>query len=251
MSGWAIDLPKHPILSDEEMRVLLSQAQSGSAEAKERIVECNLRLVASIVSRYSDRDADMDDLFQIGCIGLVKAIDGFDLSYEVKFSTYAVPKIIGEIKRYLREATPLRVSRSLRELASKGLAVKEQLTNQLGRTPLVSEIAAELQISNEELIAAFDAVSPLMSLQQVVHEDDGDAILLEDQLAVEPEDTPLVVKDILSSLNADERRLLLLRYFAEKSQIEVAADLGISQAQVSRIEKRILEHLRKQLQMKG
>jgi len=246
-----MDFSEYPVLSGKEVRTLLKQTKLGDNEARQKLIESNLRLVRSIVARFADRGHEMDDLFQIGCIGLVKAIDDFDLSYDVKFSTYAVPKIIGEIKRYIRESSPLKVSRSLRELASRGIAVKDQLTKKLGRTPLISEIAQELGTAKEELIAALEAVSPVLSLQQVVHEDEGDSILLEDQVAVEPEETSLYLKDILRRLDETERRLLLLRYIAEKSQMEVAADIGISQAQVSRIEKRILQQLRKQLQTKG
>lgn len=246
-----MDFREYPVLSGKEVRTLLKQTKLGDNEARQKLIESNLRLVRSIVARFADRGHEMDDLFQIGCIGLVKAIDDFDLSYDVKFSTYAVPKIIGEIKRYIRESSPLKVSRSLRELASRGIAVKDQLTKKLGRTPLISEIAQELGTAKEDLIAALEAVSPVLSLQQVVHEDEGDSILLEDQVAVEPEETSLYLKDILRRLDETERRLLLLRYIAEKSQMEVAADIGISQAQVSRIEKRILQQLRKQLQTKG
>ncbi len=246
-----MDFSEYPVLSGKEVRTLLKQTKLGDNEARQKLIESNLRLVRSIVARFADRGHEMDDLFQIGCIGLVKAIDDFDLSYDVKFSTYAVPKIIGEIKRYIRESSPLKVSRSLRELASRGIAVKDQLTKKLGRTPLISEIAQELGTAKEDLIAALEAVSPVLSLQQVVHEDEGDSILLEDQVAVEPEETSLYLKDILRRLDETERRLLLLRYIAEKSQMEVAADIGISQAQVSRIEKRILQQLRKQLQTKG
>ncbi|NLM69630.1 MAG: SigB/SigF/SigG family RNA polymerase sigma factor [Firmicutes bacterium] len=251
MSSWSMDFSEYPVLSGKEVHTLLKQTKLGDNEARQKLIESNLRLVRSIVARFADRGHEMDDLFQIGCIGLVKAIDDFDLSYDVKFSTYAVPKIIGEIKRYIRESSPLKVSRSLRELASRGIAVKDQLTKKLGRTPLISEIAQELGTAKEDLIAALEAVSPVLSLQQVVHEDEGDSILLEDQVAVEPEETSLYLKDILRRLDETERRLLLLRYIAEKSQMEVAADIGISQAQVSRIEKRILQQLRKQLQTKG
>lgn len=249
--NWSSILPDRAPLNDEEVRDLISQAQAGNLEARNFLVENNLRLVVSIANRFENRGIEMEDLYQIGSIGLVKAIDDFDLSYDVKFSTYAVPKIIGEIKRYIRESSPLKVSRSLRELASRGIAVKDQLTKKLGRTPLISEIAQELGTAKEDLIAALEAVSPVLSLQQVVHEDEGDSILLEDQVAVEPEETSLYLKDILRRLDETERRLLLLRYIAEKSQMEVAADIGISQAQVSRIEKRILQQLRKQLQTKG
>ncbi|NMB38345.1 MAG: SigB/SigF/SigG family RNA polymerase sigma factor [Firmicutes bacterium] len=251
MNSWHLELPHHKILADEEVRKLLYQAQIGDQQAREKLIECNLRLVASIIRRFEYRGIEIDDLFQIGCIGLVKAIDDFDLSYDVKFSTYAVPKIIGEVKRYIRESGPLRVSRSLKQLASRGIAVKDHLTAKLGRTPLISEIAGELGVTSEELTAALDAVSPVVSLQEIIYEDDGNPISLADQMQITIEDSSLYLKDILNSLDEEERRLLLLRYFAEKSQTEVAAEFGISQAQVSRIETRILHELRNQLETKG
>ncbi|MFB5067198.1 MAG: SigB/SigF/SigG family RNA polymerase sigma factor [Candidatus Wallacebacter cryptica] len=246
-----MDFGGYPLLSSDETRVLLETAKLGDNEARQRLIECNLRLVRSIVARFANRGVEMDDLFQIGCIGLVKAIDDFDLSFDVKFSTYAVPKIIGEVKRYIRESSPLKVSRSLRELAAKALTAKEELSRKLGRDPVISEIAAEIGAAKEDLIAALEAAAPVLSLQQVVHEDEGDPILLEDQVAVEPEVSGFYLKDAVRRLDETERRLLLLRYIAEKSQMEVAADIGISQAQVSRIEKRILQQLRSQLQAKG
>lgn len=251
MSNLTISFHDYPILPDHEVRRLLKEAQSGSDAARQKLVECNLRLVRSIVMRFAHRDAEMDDLFQIGCIGLIKAIDDFDLSYDVKFSTYAVPKIIGEIKRYLREASPMKISRSLRELASRALAVKDNLASELGRPPLIGEIAGELGVSKEELIAALEAVAPVMSLQQVILEDEGEGVRLEAQIGSEPDGDVLYLKDVLQSLEPDERRLLLLRYFAEQSQVEVAKIFGVSQAHISRIEKRILNELRNKLETKG
>lgn len=251
MNSWHFGLPDHEILAHEEVRKLLYQAQIGDKQAREKLIECNLRLVAGIIRRFDRRGIEMEDLFQIGCIGLVKAIDDFDLSYDVKFSTYAVPKIIGEVKKYMRESGPLRVSRSLKQLASRGIAVKDDLAAKLGRTPIISEIAGELGVTSEELTAALDAVSPVISLQEIIYDDNGSPISLADQMQVTIEDSSFYLKDILNSLDEEERRLLLLRYFAEKSQIEVAAEFGISQAQVSRIETRILRELRNQLRTKG
>ncbi len=251
MNSWHFGLPDHEILAHKEVRKLLYQAQIGDKQAREKLIECNLRLVAGIIRRFDRRGIEMEDLFQIGCIGLVKAIDDFDLSYDVKFSTYAVPKIIGEVKKYMRESGPLRVSRSLKQLASRGIAVKDDLAAKLGRTPIISEIAGELGVTSEELTAALDAVSPVISLQEIIYDDNGSPISLADQMQVTIEDSSFYLKDILNSLDEEERRLLLLRYFAEKSQIEVAAEFGISQAQVSRIETRILRELRNQLRTKG
>ena len=245
--NWSSILPDRAPLNDEEVRDLISQAQAGNLEARNFLVENNLRLVVSIANRFENRGIEMEDLYQIGSIGLVKAIDDFDLSYDVKFSTYAVPKIIGEIKRYLRESSPLRISRSLKDLAHRGLKMKDQLTNELGRTPTVGEIASRLNVASEELMAALEAVAPVQSLQQIVHEGEGEPLLLEDQIATIEDDQSFLINDLLSKLELEERRLVLLRYFAEKSQTEVAAALGISQSQVSRLEKRILAELKKQL----
>lgn len=247
MINWSTEIPDYAPLTDQQVRDLISQAQSGCIDSRDFLVENNLRLVMSIANRFSNRGLEMEDLFQIGSIGLVKAIDSFDLSYQVKFSTYAVPKIIGEIKRYLRDSSTLRISRPLKDLASKGIEAKDRLASQLGRTPTIGEIAEELGVPSEDLVAALEAVAPVQSLQQVVHEDEGDPLLLGEQIAVVQEDTSFLINDMLSKLTLDERRLVLLRYFAEKSQTEVAATLGISQSQVSRLESRILAELKKQL----
>lgn len=247
MNGWQIDLPKRIVFTDEQLRDLIRRSQTGDQLARDTLIEGNLRLVASVVSRFQNRGFEMDDLFQIGCIGLVKAIDGFDLNYNVKFSTYAVPKIIGEVKRHIRESGPIHVSRSLKQLASKGIACKDQLATELGRPPLISEIAEKIGVSNEELVSALESVSPVISLHQPVHEDEGKEILLEDQLSSPDQDSSFYLKDLLTRIGEDERRLLLLRFFAEKSQTEVASELGISQAQVSRLEKRILGELRNKI----
>ncbi len=247
MNGWPIELPNHPLLSDQETKELILAAQQGDEQARSRLIESNLRLVLSVVNRFQNRGLEMEDLFQVGSIGLVKSIDGFDLQYSVKFSTYAVPKIIGEIKRFIRESTSLHVSRTIKELAHQAIVEKDRLTNELGRTPTIHEIATELDVTKEDLISAFDAVSPVQSLQQIVHENDGDPIYLEDQLAVAEDDMSFYLKEVMRKLDTDERKIVLLRYFAEKSQTEVANTLGISQPQVSRLEKRVLMEMRNQL----
>lgn len=221
MDSRQICFGEYPVLPDQEVRNLLVKAQSGDELARQRLVECNLRLVRSITTRFAHRGVEMDDLFQIGCIGLVKAIDGFDLGFDVRFSTYAVPKIIGEIKRYLRESTPIKVSRSLRELASRAAALKDTMADELGRPPMIGEIAAKLGVAREELTAALGAVAPVLSLQQAVHDQEGERIVLEDQVAGEPDADSIYLKDVLQTLDPDERRLLLLRYFAEKAKLKL------------------------------
>lgn len=216
-------------------------------DARTQLVEENLPLVRSIVKRFLNRGFEYDDLFQVGALGLLKAILGFDLSYDVQFSTYAVPKIIGEIKRYMREDSPIHISRSLRELASIAIAAKDKLHNQLGRSPTVQELAQHLQVSVEELVSALDAVSPIRSLQEVVAEGDHEEVRLENILPAPANEERLALRRALESLEPSERKVILLRYFAEKSQTEVARLLGISQAQVSRIEKRIVAQLRHHL----
>lgn len=216
-------------------------------DARTQLVEENLPLVRSIVKRFLNRGFEYDDLFQVGALGLLKAILGFDLSYDVQFSTYAVPKIIGEIKRYMREDSPIHISRSLRELASIAIAAKDKLHNQLGRSPTVQELAQHLQVSVEELVSALDAVSPIRSLQEVVVEGDDEEVRLENILPAPANEERLALRRALESLEPSERKVILLRYFAEKSQTEVARLLGISQAQVSRIEKRIVAQLRHHL----
>ncbi len=251
MSIWTTKLPDYPLLSDQQVRQLLNQSQLGDDKARKQLIESNLRLVKSIVGRFSNRGLEMEDLFQVGCIGLVKAIDDFDLSFAVKFSTYAVPKIIGEIKLYIRESSSIKISRALKEIASDAIAVKDQLTQDFGRSPLIGEIAEKIGVSNETLVSALDAVAPVVSLQAIVHEDEGESILLEDRLAGQDFDSTEDFKTILASLAEDERRLILLRYFAEKSQTEVAVAMGVSQAQVSRLERKILACLRDKLETKG
>lgn len=228
-------------------RELIRLAQGGDMDARTQLVEENLPLVRSIVKRFLNRGFEYDDLFQVGALGLLKAILGFDLSYDVQFSTYAVPKIIGEIKRYMREDSPIHISRSLRELASIAIAAKDKLHNQLGRSPTVQELAQHLQVSVEELVSALDAVSPIRSLQEVVAEGDHEEVRLENILPAPANEERLALRRALESLEPSERKVILLRYFAEKSQTEVARLLGISQAQVSRIEKRIVAQLRHHL----
>ena len=231
----------------EQTRDLILRSQNGDLEARSILVEQNLPLVVSIVRRFTHRGFEYDDLFQVGSLGLLKAIQDFDLRYDVRFSTYAVPKIIGEIKRYIRESSILHISRPIRELASRAISTKDQLANDLGRSPTISELAAYLNISREELVTALDAVAPVQYLQETIYQGDGDALELGDILSTEDNEQYILLKNALRNLEPQSRRIVLLRYFAEKSQTEVAQALGISQAQVSRIEQRIVRELRHEL----
>lgn len=235
---------------DEEVRELVSRAQGGDREARERLVEGNLRLVRSLVARFGTTSADPEDLFQLGCIGLLKAIDRFDLSYDVRFSTYAVPLILGEIRRHLRDDGPVRVSRSLKQLAQQARKAREKLAADLGRDPTVAEVAGELGVSREEVIEAMDGARPPASIHQTVHEGDGDPIYLLDQLSAEDSHREglwldrVALREGLDQLEPRERMVILLRFFRDKTQTEIASLLGCSQVQVSRLERRALERIR-------
>lgn len=242
---------KQPRYSDEEVRDLLARSQAGDAEAREKLVLGNQRLVWAVVQRFLGRGYEPEDLFQIGCIGLMKAIDKFDLSYDVKFSTYAVPMIIGEIQRFLRDDNTVKVSRSLKETAKQIRRVREELVKKLGRQPHVREIAEQLGMDPAEVVFAQDAVRAPASIHETVYENDGDPIYLVDQIA---DDDPsewfdkLALHEVLGRLPERERLIVYLRFFKDKTQAEVAQVLGISQVQVSRLEKRILQNIRKQLE---
>lgn len=242
-----IELPGKPVLDPCEVRRLLHQAHNGDDRARERLVNSNLRLVMSIARRFSGR-GDLEDLFQAGCIGLVKAIDQFDLSYDVRFSTYAVPLIIGEIRRFLQTDGPVKVSRSLRERASACIKAKDELQQQLGRPPTPLEIGEVVGASREEVVEALDAVAPPTSIQEIIHEGEGSPILVEEQLGHEAETEGWLenyaLKQACARLVPRERAIVVLRFLQEKTQAEVAEVLGISQGQVSRLEKRVLQALR-------
>jgi len=228
------------------IRELIRLAQAGDMNARTKLVEDNLPLVASVVRRFLNRGYDYDDLFQAGALGLLKAILGFDLSFDVQFSTYAVPMIIGEIKRWMREDTPLHISRSLRELAARATAAQDELSQSRGRKPTVQELAEYLEVSVEELVSAMEALSPVRSLSEHIGEDDDEA-RLENIIPAPANEEGLALRRALKSLEPAERAIIILRYFAEKSQAEVAELLGVSQAQVSRLEKRIVAELRHHL----
>ncbi|WP_413380302.1 RNA polymerase sporulation sigma factor SigF [Alkalihalobacillus sp. 1P02AB] len=238
---------KQAQLSDKEVKSLIEKSQAGDQEARDLIVNRNTRLVWSVVQRFMNRGYDPDDLFQIGCIGLIKSVDKFDLSYDVKFSTYAVPMIIGEIQRFLRDDGTVKVSRSIKELGNKIRKVKDELTKSLGRVPTVNEIAEHLEIPPEEVVFAGEASKSLSSIHETVYENDGDPITLLDQIADQSETRwfdKIALKEAIRDLEERERLIVYLRYYKDQTQSEVAERLGISQVQVSRLEKKILEQMK-------
>lgn len=229
---------------------LIKRAHEGDKEARERLVEENVGLIWCVVKRFTGRGTDMEDLFQIGSIGLLKAIDKFDLTYDVKFSTYAVPMISGEIKRFLRDDGMIKVSRSLKELSYKTFLAREELIHQYGREPTLEELSEKLQVDKEEIVQAMEAGSEVESIYKVIHPSEGQEILLMDKLEEEERQEEkilnhMMLKQLLETLDKDERQLIYLRYFQNQTQSAVGKMLGISQVQVSRLEKRIIENLRK------
>ncbi|NLT95492.1 MAG: RNA polymerase sporulation sigma factor SigG [Clostridia bacterium] len=247
-----VDTAKLPVLNNAKMRELFEKLQAGDEEAREQLIQGNLRLVLSVIQRFTNRGEYVDDLFQVGCIGLMKAIDNFDLSQNVKFSTYAVPMIIGEIRRYLRDNNPIRVSRSLRDIAYKALQVRDSLVNKHSKEPTITEIAEELKLPREEIVFALDAIQEPVSLFEPIYHDGGDPIFVMDQVGDEKNSDinwleSIAVKEALRKLNERERLILTLRFFDGKTQMEVAEEIGISQAQVSRLEKAALNHMRKHM----
>lgn len=239
-----------PGLSNDKKLELLKKIKNGDAAAREEFIGGNLRLVLSVLQRFNSRGESADDLFQVGCIGLIKAIDNFDLSVGVKFSTYAVPMIIGEIRRYLRDNNSIRVSRSLRDTAYKALQAKETLTAENQREPGVEEIAKRLGMEKEEVVLALDAIAEPVSLYEPVYHDGGDAIYVMDQVKDEKSCDErwleqIGLKEAMKKLGEREKHILSLRFFRGRTQMEVAEEIGISQAQVSRLEKSALEHMRK------
>ena len=238
-----------PVLSEEEKRALLTAARAGDAGARRRMIEGNLRLVLSVVQKFSQRSENLDDLFQVGCIGLIKAIDHFDPSLDVRFSTYGVPMIVGEIRRFLRDNNALRVSRSLRDTAYRAMQAREQLEKELGREPTLNEICVRVGLSRREVTAALESVVEPVSLEEPVYSDGGDAMYMMDQVRdTDGEDSwisGLEFRQTVQGLSDRERKIMELRYFLGKTQMEVAKEIGISQAQVSRLEKSALQQFRK------
>lgn len=240
----------HHYLDDTEVKRLIALSQAGDHVARDTLVSCNIRLVWSVVQRFLNRGYEAEDLFQIGCIGLLKSVDKFDLSYDVKFSTYAVPMIIGEIQRFLRDDGTLKVSRSLKELANKVRKTKDELSKRIGRLPTISEVAEELGISPEDVVFAQEANKPPSSIHETVFENDGDPITLMDQIADDTQEKwfdKLALNEAIGGLSERERLIVYLRYFRDQTQSEVASRLGISQVQVSRLEKKILQSIKDQI----
>ncbi len=236
--------------TDKEVKELIIKSQEGDQHARDLIVSRNTRLVWSVVQRFLNRGYEADDLFQIGCIGLIKSVDKFDLSYDVKFSTYAVPMIIGEIQRFLRDDGTVKVSRSIKELGNRIRKMKDELTKTLGRTPTVNEIAEQLDISPEEVVFAGEASRSVSSIHETVYENDGDPITLLDQISDASEQKwfdKLALKEAILDLEERERLIVYLRYYKDQTQSEVAERLGISQVQVSRLEKKILKQMKQEM----
>ncbi len=246
-----VNTSKLPTISNEEKKELLIKIKNGDLEAREKFINGNLRLVLSVVQRFSNRNENADDLFQIGCIGLIKAIDNFDLGLNVQFSTYAVPMIIGEIRRYLRDNNIVRVSRSVRDLAYKTIQVKEKITKEKGKEPGIEEIAKELQVEPEEVAMSLDAIQDPVSLQEPVYNDGADSIYIMDQVKdVKNTDElwaeNITIMEAMKKLNDREKIIVNKRFFDGKTQMEVAEEIGISQAQVSRLEKSAIERIKRQ-----
>jgi len=240
------------VLKNERTMELLKESQQGNKKARDELIHGNLRLVLSVVQRFSNRGEPMDDLFQVGCIGLIKAIDHFDLSQGVRFSTYAVPMIIGEIRRYLRDNSSIRVSRSMRDSAYRALTVKEKLTNEKQREPTVDEIAKELGMKKEDVVFALDAISDPISLYEPVFQDGGETICVMDQVKDNQSTDEswldhIMMRQAMTDLSDREKKILALRFYEGKTQMDVAKEVGISQAQVSRLEKGVLDKIKKNL----
>lgn len=237
------------VLTNQEQIELFKRLEEGDLNAKEELINGNLKLVLSILKPYNNRTDNMDDLFQVGCIGLIKAINNFDLGHEVRFSTYAVPMILGEVKRYLRDNNSVRISRSIKDLAYKAVKLKEQMTNQNGKEPTIEEIAQKLGVTEFEVSHALTSLKDTVSMFEPIYNDGGDVIYLSDQLYLDEGlynlDDKLSLKNALKNIKPKERYILTERYFVGKTQMELAEEIGISQAQISRLEKNGLENIKK------
>lgn len=248
-----VNTSKLRVLKNEETMELLRRTKEGDNQARQALIEGNLRLVLSVIQRFSGRGENADDLFQVGCVGLIKAIDNFDISQPVRFSTYGVPMIIGEIRRYLRDNSAIRVSRSMRDTAYRVLQARERIMARTQREPTVEQIAKELDLPREDVVFAMDAIVEPVSLYEPVYSDGGDAICVMDQVRDNSSTDDhwtdrIALKDALKRLNDRERRILSLRFYEGKTQMEVSAEVGISQAQVSRLEKGAINTIKKNIQ---
>ncbi len=239
-----------PLLSKEEKEALFVKIKAGDEEARNTFINGNLRLVLSVIQRFYGRGENADDLFQVGCVGLIKAIDNFDLNQNVQFSTYAVPMIIGEVKRYLRDNNSIRVSRSVRDLAYKVIQFKERYTKEKGKEPNIEEIAKELEVTKEDISFSLDAIQDPVSLQEPVYNDGSESIYIMDQVKDSKNTDELwaekiTIKGAMEKLNEKERMIINKRFFDGRTQMEVAEEIGISQAQVSRLEKTAIQHIKR------
>ncbi len=245
-----VNTAKLPVLSNKEKEELFIKIKNGDNEAREKFIQGNLRLVLSVIQRFNGRGESVDDLFQVGCVGLIKAIDNFDITLNVQFSTYAVPMIIGEIRRYLRDNNPIRVSRSVRDLAYKALQAKEKLSKQNQKEPTIEELAKELGIAKEEIVVSLDAIQDPLSLQEPVYNDGTESMYVMDQVKDMKNTDELWAENItiaeaMKKLNEREKTIVNKRFFDGRTQMEVADEIGISQAQVSRLEKSAIERIKK------
>ncbi len=239
-----------PQLSSKKKEELFKKIKEGDQNARQEFINGNLRLVLSVVKKFTNRGEQPDDLFQIGCIGLIKALDNFDLSHNVQFSTYAVPMIVGEIRRYLRDSGAVKVSRSLKDTAYKSLGAKERLTNKLGREPDFYEIAKEINVDPKEVMTSLEAICDPVSLFEPIYNDGGDVILVMDQISdnenkEEQWTSDLAISEAIDKLSAKEKAIISMRFYQDKTQMEIASEIGISQAQVSRLEKNALTSVKK------
>ena len=247
---YGVNTSKLPVLTNKEKNELLTKIKQGNEEARTTFINGNLRLVLSVIQRFYGRGENADDLFQIGCIGLIKSIDNFDTNQGVQFSTYAVPMIIGEIRRYLRDNNSIRVSRSVRDLAYKAIQYKEKFNKEKGREPSVEEIAKEFGVEREDIAFSFDAIQDPLSLQEPVYNDGSESISIMDQVrdtknSDEKWAENMTLEEAMRRLGEKEKKIITKRYFDGRTQMEVAEEIGISQAQVSRLEKNALEHIKK------
>ena len=248
-----VNTAKLSVLKNDETMDLLRRSKEGDSAARQKLIEGNLRLVLSVIQRFSSRGENPDDLFQVGCVGLIKAIDNFDITQPVRFSTYGVPMIIGEIRRYLRDNSAIRVSRSMRDTAYRVLQVRERIMAETQREPTVEQIAKELEIPREDVVFAMDAIVETVSLYDPVYSDGGDTICVMDQVSDnrntdESWTDHIALKDALARLDDREKRILSLRFYEGKTQMEVSAEVGISQAQVSRLEKGAINSIKRNIQ---
>ena len=245
-------MPRYPLLKDQEVLVLIEKAKKGDKESRETLINCNLRLVFNLVKRFENRGYELEDLFQIGTIGLMKSIDKFDLTYNVKFSTYAVPMILGEIRRFVRDDNPVKVSRAVKETAYKVHQTLEKMAKELGREPSIGEVAEALHLSREEIVAALEAIQAPASIHETIYQDNGDPIYVLDQLRSETKEdsefNKIALKEVLLKLPPKQRRIILLRFFQDMTQAQVAEIVGLSQVQVSRLERQALKNIKDLLQ---